>query len=136
MANITIHGVLAGAYRGGRKSLAITLTHASADGGSTSLCGKTENLCDLVEEGPATCKACARKAGRYTKADPCDACGRACNEAERYTDDEVCGCSDGPGFYLCHRKRCITARDPPLEERRTLYTAQREINNSKRRAWT
>jgi len=63
--------------------------------------------------------------GRYKKAPPCDACNKPTNEAERYTDDEVCQGSDGPGFFLCHRKRCITKRDLPLEERRTLYTLTR-----------
>jgi hypothetical protein len=60
---ITVHGVLAGAYKGGRMSLKATLTHASADQGSTALCGKVkaDSLCDLEMEEPPTCPACARK---------------------------------------------------------------------------
>jgi len=71
-----------------------------------------------------------RRNGRYSKAPACDACGKPTNEAERYTDDEVCTNTDGPGFFLCHRKRCIAARDLPLEERRTLYTEQRAKNDA------
>lgn len=44
--------------------------------------------------------------GKYSAAPKCDCCGKPTNEALRYTDDEVCQGSDGPGFYLCHRKRC------------------------------
>jgi hypothetical protein len=57
---VTVHAVLAGAYRGKRKNLEALLTHASDDGGDTALCDgvKAGNLCDLVESGPPTCKAC------------------------------------------------------------------------------
>ena len=68
--------------------------------------------------------------GKYASAPKCDACGKPTNEAERYTDDEVCGGSDGPGFYLCHRKRCIAKRDVDLASRTALYTAQRAKNNA------
>lgn len=72
--------------------------------------------------------------GRYVKADPCDGCGKPCNEATRMTDDEVCDGSDGPGFFLCDRKRCMARyADLPVEARRDLFTAQRAINDSRRR---
>jgi hypothetical protein len=61
---ITVHGVLAGAYKGGRLSLKATLTHASRDGGDTAICGKVKeySLCDLEEEGPPSCPVCAKRA--------------------------------------------------------------------------
>lgn len=69
--------------------------------------------------------------GRYVKADRCDACGKACNEATRMTDDEVCEGSDGPGFFLCDRKRCMASyAELPVEARRELFTAQRAKNGS------
>lgn len=75
--------------------------------------------------------------GKFVKADACDACGKPCNEAERYTDDEVCQGSDAPGFFLCHRKRCMKARDLPLAERKALYTAQRKLNDAAKTSfWT
>lgn len=60
---MTVHSVLAGAYRGCRTKLDVMLTHASNDGGSTAVCGKVAdgNLCDVEEPGPPTCKACARQ---------------------------------------------------------------------------
>jgi hypothetical protein len=60
---MTVHGVLAGAYRGKRANLKALLTHASADGGNTAICGGVAegNLSDPVEDGPPTCKRCAAK---------------------------------------------------------------------------
>jgi hypothetical protein len=70
--------------------------------------------------------------GKYVKADPCDGCGKPTNEATRMTDDEVCGGSDGPGFFICDRKRCSAKLEPmTVEQRREHYTKQREINRSK-----
>jgi hypothetical protein len=59
-AMTTVHGVLAGAYRGRRAKLDALLTHASTDGGSTALCrGVSDgNLCDAEEPGPPTCPRC------------------------------------------------------------------------------
>lgn len=69
--------------------------------------------------------------GKYVAAPRCDCCGKPTNEAERYTDDEVCGGTDGPGFFICHRKRCATKRDAlTLEQRRELYTTQRAKNDA------
>lgn len=61
---ITIHGVLAGAYRTGLERT--LLTHASADDGRTALCGKVKeyNLCDEALDEAPTCTTCARKAAR------------------------------------------------------------------------
>jgi len=58
-----VYGLLAGAYKGGRKSLKATLTHASTDGGNTALCGKVQeyNLCPDYEVAELTCPACTRK---------------------------------------------------------------------------
>jgi hypothetical protein len=73
----------------------------------------------------------ARRTGRFTKSPACDGCGKPCGTAY-YTDDEVCRGSDGPGFYLCDRKRCAAAREgKSAEERRVLYTTQRARNESK-----
>lgn len=61
----TVHGLLAGAYKGGRASLAAMLTHASLDEGATALCGKVkpDALCDM-EEPELTCPACLRKVAK------------------------------------------------------------------------
>ena len=63
--------------------------------------------------------------GRYAVQVRCDACMKPIH-GEQYTDDEVCGSTDGPGFLLCGRKRCIARRDAlSVEMRRGLYTAGR-----------
>lgn len=63
MASMTVHEVLAGAYRGKRARFDALLTHASTDGGSTAVCGGVAegNLCDQIVPGPPTCKACERR---------------------------------------------------------------------------
>lgn len=60
---LTVHDVLAGAYRGRRARLDAMLSHASADGGSTAICGGVgeDNLCDLQLEDPPTCARCLKK---------------------------------------------------------------------------
>lgn len=75
--------------------------------------------------------------GRFVTSILCDACGKPMGNLDKpgnhYTDDEVCGGSDGPGFYLCHRVRCGEHRESlPVEERRALYTAQRAKNKGVR----
>jgi hypothetical protein len=62
--------------------------------------------------------------GKYQASASCDGCGKPVG-TNYYTDDEVCGAGDGPGFYLCDRKRCVAKRDLPVEGRRALYTATR-----------
>ena len=67
-------------------------------------------------------------AGRYEVIQRCDCCVKPITERTggHYTDGEVCGASDGPGFYLCGRARCTTKRDAlDVEARRALYTAGR-----------
>lgn len=71
--------------------------------------------------------------GRYQKSHPCDACGKPVG-TNYYTDEEVCGSSDGPGFLLCERVRCMAARDLPVEARRSLYTKGREKARTKARS--
>lgn len=66
--------------------------------------------------------------GRYANAVRCDACGKPVDDRTRYTDYHVCGGSDGPGFNLCARKRCLKARDIPVGERRVLYFQQSAKN--------
>lgn len=63
---ITVHGVLAGAYKGKKLEARALLTHASADGGTTALCGtiKADSLCDEVLDETPSCTRCARKAVR------------------------------------------------------------------------
>lgn len=73
-----------------------------------------------------------RRSGRYANSRACDACGKPVG-TNYYTDDEVCEGSDGPGFFLCDRVRCMAKRDLPLEGRRALYEAQRKANDEARR---
>ncbi len=72
--------------------------------------------------------------GRYAEKLPCDGCGKSCI-GEHFTDDEVVGKfyngGDGPGFFLCNRKRCIAARPKSVDARHEFYTRQREINDKK-----
>lgn len=67
--------------------------------------------------------------GRFSTKPACDACGKPCT-GEHFTDGEACGSSDGPGFYLCERKRCEAKRPEGLEERKAFYAAQREKNEA------
>lgn len=62
----TVHGVLAGAYKGGMKNL---LTHASTDQGTTSICRKVKkySLCDQELTTPPTCPVCLAKLAKGTK---------------------------------------------------------------------
>jgi hypothetical protein len=64
---ITIHGVLAGAYKSAAKSL---LTHASVDGGVNAICKRVKeySLCDLVEEGSPTCPVCVARLAKLQAA--------------------------------------------------------------------
>ncbi len=63
------------------------------------------------------------RSGRYRKSPPCDACNKPVG-TNWFTDDEVVGGSDGPGFYLCERKRCVAKREGlSVEEREALYEA-------------
>ena len=67
-------GVLAGAYRGGRRSLAATLTHAAPADGGWSLCERIteDNLVDRYGGQPAgsvpTCATCARRLAKISGA--------------------------------------------------------------------
>ncbi len=60
---LTVHGVLAAVYKGRDISQRTLLTHASDDGGETSLCRRVgaRSLCDsnAVAPGPPTCARCA-----------------------------------------------------------------------------
>lgn len=66
---ITIHAVLAGAYKSFNTAKSL-LTHASIDGGLTALCKrvKEDSLCDVEETGPATCPTCAKRAAKLVAA--------------------------------------------------------------------
>lgn len=65
-------------------------------------------------------------AGRFTKTQPCDGCGKPVG-TNYFTDDEVCQGGDGPGFFLCERKRCpaVKLQTSDVETRRAHYTATR-----------
>lgn len=65
--------------------------------------------------------------GRYAEKTPCDACGKPVT-GDHYTGDEVCAGGDGPGFYLCGRKRCVAKRPESVSERAAYYAAQRAAN--------
>lgn len=81
-----------------------------------------------------------RKAdGRYGKHPACDACGKPA--LDYCTDDDVCQGSDGPGFVVCERKRCLARVEKvnagrswtdaaAIEARRALYTRQRAENET------
>lgn len=64
----TVHGVLAGAYRGRDISERTLLSHASVDGGDTAICSKrVANLADVFGTAAGqsvTCPACAKKIAR------------------------------------------------------------------------
>lgn len=60
----TVHGVLAGAYRGRDISARALLLHASVDGSATSLCKRTANLCDAEEAGEVDCPECVARIAR------------------------------------------------------------------------
>ncbi len=65
-----------------------------------------------------------------TEGDPkhrCDACGEKI-VGEHFTDEEVCGATDGPGFFLCGDAECIESRPQSLRHRRRRYTHQRAAN--------
>lgn len=67
----------------------------------------------------------AWKTGQYKKTPPCDGCCKPVGTAY-FTDYEVCGDNDSPGFYLCDRPACMRKRTGlSIEERRKLYTSQR-----------
>jgi hypothetical protein len=60
----TVHGVLAGAYRGRNVSTRSLLTHASVDGAESSLCKRARNLCDAEEAGEVDCPECLARIAR------------------------------------------------------------------------
>jgi hypothetical protein len=74
----------------------------------------------------------SERTGRYVESRRCDACGRPCG-TDYGTDDDVCGGSDGPGFFLC-LDYCNEVRHLGVEERRHHYTAQRARNDARERA--
>ena len=62
---------------------------------------------------------------RFVNTPSCDCCRKPVG-TEYQTDEEVCGSSDGPGFFLCDRKRCVGVREHmDVEARRALYTTTR-----------
>lgn len=64
----TVHGVLAGAYRGKGADLRNLLTHASLDDGSTAICRKvkTDALAD-AEESEVTCPTCIARLAKMAR---------------------------------------------------------------------
>ena len=59
----------------------------------------------LAEVEAATNTARGKK-GRFARVTRCDGCGKPVT-GQHFTDDRVCGGTDGPGFFLCDRKRCV-----------------------------
>ena len=59
----TVHGVLAGAYKGKNHSERVLLRHASQDESHTAVCKtvKEDMLCDVDEDGPVTCPVCLQR---------------------------------------------------------------------------
>lgn len=69
----------------------------------------------------------AKASGRFKASPPCDGCGKPVGTAY-YTDDDVCGGSDGPGFYLCERKLCRSQfLGMTVEQRRDHYIRVRSV---------
>jgi hypothetical protein len=69
--------------------------------------------------------------GKFRQSILCDCCGMPIGDLDKpgnhFTDDEVCGSSDGPGFFLCSRRACsIVYRGKSVDERREIFTAGRE----------
>ncbi len=61
----------------------------------------------------------------FAKSPACDACGKPTGTVY-YTDTDVCGNTDGPGFFLCDRKRCRSRREGlSVAKRAALYIACR-----------
>lgn len=76
--------------------------------------------------------------GRFKISILCDCCGKPMGDLDKdgnhFTDSDVCGSSDGPGFFLCHRKRCHAAQEgKTIEERRVMFTTQRDRNDAAKR---
>lgn len=46
---------------------------------------------------------------RFRKHPKCDACGKPVTAF--FTDNRICGGTDGPGFYLCDRRKCAENRE-------------------------
>lgn len=74
-----------------------------------------------------------RKGARFVAMPKCDGCGKPVTE--HGTDDRICGGSDGPGFYICDRKRCGAAlakleAEKGMDGLREHYTAQRAKNDA------
>ena len=73
---------------------------------------------------------CARdRSGRFGSVTRCDCCDKPVT-GEHLSDSRVCGNDDGPGFYLCDRKRCEAKREKleaagGIEGLRVAYTATR-----------
>jgi len=64
----------------------------------------------------------------------CDACGSPI-VGEHFTDEEVCGTGDGPGFLLCDGEECKARRPKSIRARRQFYTFQR-AHNDQRHSYT
>lgn len=65
------------------------------------------------------------QAGRYKASALCDGCNKPVG-TNYYTDDDVCGGSDGPGFFMCERKRCAAKLEGlTVEQREAIYTSNR-----------
>lgn len=63
--------------------------------------------------------------GKYKAGPRCDGCGKPTGDGYM-TDEEVCGNTDGPGFYLCTRERCMKQFvGMDVEERRAHYALWR-----------
>ena len=70
--------------------------------------------------------------GRFRAVPKCDFCGKPIT-GEHFSDPRVCGGGDGPGFFLCDRKRCSDKRERYEQEHGLQalgehYVAQRTAN--------
>jgi hypothetical protein len=71
------------------------------------------------------------KSGRYESTPKCDGCNKPIG-TNYFTDSDVCGGTDGPGFYVCDRARCQKKLEGlGVEERRAVYEAMRQNRESR-----
>jgi hypothetical protein len=63
--------------------------------------------------------------GKYRATAKCDGCNKPVG-TNYFSDEDVCGSGDGPGFYVCDRKRCAAKLEGlGVEQRRAVYETNR-----------
>jgi hypothetical protein len=82
---------------------------------TTTKAGKLERFAHVAKD----------RTGRYEASSLCDGCNKPVG-TNYYSDEDVCGSGDGPGFYRCDRKRCAAKLEGlTVEQREAIYTSNR-----------